>query len=149
MGRISIKGVLVGGIVDIVSSFVFGLPFALYAVIRVYLAHTPQSQIASAITEAIHGNLLVYTAQLLVGLACSTLGGYMAAWLAKHDELLNGGLSAFLCVALGTCTIASGKGSDPRWLEILLLIAGPAAAVLGGDLMRRRRQQRNVSPSIA
>jgi hypothetical protein len=43
-----------------------------------------------------HATPWLYGAQLLVGLACSVLGGYVAAWLAKHDELLNRTLSAFL-----------------------------------------------------
>jgi hypothetical protein len=90
----------------------------------------------------IHGNVPLYVGQLLVGLACSVLGGYVAAWLAKHDELLNGGLSCFLCVALGIYTMASGKDSNALWVQILMLLASPALALFGGDLMRRQRQRR-------
>jgi hypothetical protein len=41
MGKVSIKGVLVGGIVDVVTSVVLGLPFAIYAMSKVDLSHTP------------------------------------------------------------------------------------------------------------
>ena len=145
MNKISVKGVLVGGIVDIVSTVVLGLPFALYTVLKLDLSNIPKKRIESTITVAIHGNVPLYIAQLLVGMACSVLGGYVAAWLAKHDELLNGGLSAFLCVGLGVYTIALGKDSHPHWIQILLLVASPALAILGGYLMRRQRLRRNYS----
>ena len=137
--KFSIKGVLIGGIVDVVASVVFGLPFALYATSKVDLSNTPNAQASAAVTAAIHGNVSLYIGKLLVGLACSALGGYVAAWLAKHNELLNGGLSSVLCVALGTYTVWTGKDSNPHWLQVLLLVASPLLALLGGDLMRRQR----------
>jgi hypothetical protein len=140
--KVSIKAVLIGGVVDVVSSVVLGLPFALYAILKVDLSHTPNARASAAVTAAIHGNVPLYVAQLLVGLACSVLGGYVAAWLAKHDELLNGSLSSVLCVALGIYTISTGKDSNPHWLQVLLLIASPLLALLGGDLMRRLRRSR-------
>jgi uncharacterized membrane protein YfcA len=103
--------VLVGGLVDVAASVLLGLPFAIYATTKVDLYHTPNAQSSTALTAAVRGNVPLYVAQLLVGLACSVLGGYVAAWLAKHDELLNGGLSSFLCVALGIYTMTSGKDS--------------------------------------
>ena len=60
----------------------------------------------------------------------------------KHDELLNGGLSSFLCVAFGIYTMASGKDSNALWVQVLMLLASPALALIGGDLMRRQRQRR-------
>jgi hypothetical protein len=44
MSKVSVKGVLIGGIVDIVTSVVLGLPFALYAMLKVDLSHTPNAQ---------------------------------------------------------------------------------------------------------
>jgi hypothetical protein len=142
MGRVSIKGVMIGGIVDVVTSVIFGLPFAIYETSKVDLSHTPSAQASVALTAAIHKNLPLYIGQLLVGVACSVLGGYVAAWLAKHDELLNGGLSSFLGVALGIYGIASGNDSNVLWVQILLVLACPALALVGGDLMRRQRQRR-------
>jgi hypothetical protein len=146
MGKVSVKGVLVGGIVDVVTSVVLGLPFAIYAMMKVDLSHIPSAQRSSALTTAINGNVPLYVGQLLVGLLCSALGGYVAAWLAKHDELLNGGLSSILCVALGIYTMVSGKDSNAVWVQTLLLLASPALALIGGDLMRRQRQTR-VQPA--
>ena len=142
MGKVSVKGVLIGGIVDVVASVVLGLPFAFYTMSKLDLSNTPKEGIESTVTAAIHGNVPLYVGQLLVGLACSVLGGYVAAWLAKHDELLNGGLSAFLCVALDIYTVASGKDSNTLLVQILLIVASPLMALLGGDLMRRLRRSR-------
>ncbi len=137
--KVSLKGVLIGGIVDVVSSSLMGIPLAVYALSKVDLAHTPKEQLGSAIVAVSHGTPWLYGTQLLVGLACSVLGGYVAAWLAKHDEMLNGTLSAFLCVAIGIYSIASGKDSNAHWVQVLILISAPLCGSLGGYL--RLRQQ--------
>jgi len=141
--KLSLKGVLVGGLVDIAASVLFGLPFAIYEMTKVDLSHTPSAQASTALTHAIRSNVPLYIGQLLVGLACSVLGGYVAAWLAKHDELLNGFFSSFLCVALGIYTMVSGKDSNALWVQMLLLLASPALGLVGGDLMRRLRLRRS------
>ncbi|MGP0018905.1 MAG: hypothetical protein ACLPHP_10085 [Candidatus Sulfotelmatobacter sp.] len=138
--RVSIKGVLIGGIVDVVTSVVLGMPFAIYAMSRIDVSHTPSSQVSTAVTKFVHASPALYAGELFVGLICSVLGGYVAAWLAKRDELLNGGLSSFLCVILGIYAVTTGRDSNPHWLQFLLLSASPLAAVLGGDLMRRVRK---------
>lgn len=45
--------------------------------------------------------------QLLLGALCSVLGGYVAARLAARSELVNGALSAFLCIAFGLYALAT------------------------------------------
>ena len=140
--KVSIKGTLIGGIVDVVSSTILGLPFAIYAMSKIDLAHTPRSQASAAVTDLIHRSPALHFGELLVGLACSVLGGYVAACVTKHDELLNGGLSSWLCTILGIYAIAAGKDSNPHWIQMLLLLASPLAALLGGDLRRRMRQNR-------
>lgn len=141
--KISLKGVLIGGIVDVLSSFLLGLPFGIYAMLKVDLAHTPKEQLGSAIAAVSNAIPWLYGTQLLVGLACSVLGGYVAARLAKHDELLNGALSSFLCVALGIYAITSGKDAHALWVQILMFISSPVCGFLGGYL---RLRQRSVRP---
>ena len=138
--KLSLKGVLIGGVVDIAASVLLGLPFAIYAMAKVDFSHLPDAEAPVALTAAIHKILPLYIGQLLVGMASSVLGGYVAAWLAKHDELLNGGLSSFLGIALGIYAMASGKDSSALWAQILLLLACPVFAIFGGDLKRRQRQ---------
>jgi hypothetical protein len=136
MSRVSVKAVLIGGIVDIVASLVIGLLIALYAMCKFGALTGPSAQ---ATLARVNASVPLRLAQLAVGLLCSLLGGYVAGWVAKHDELLNAGLSAFLCVALGIWVILSGIASDPLWLQVLLLVASPGLAVVGGELRRRHR----------
>lgn len=137
--KISVTGVLIGGIADIVSSSLLGIPFAIYAMSKIDLVQTPKDQLGPAIAAVSHATPWLYGAELLVGLACSVLGGYLAARLAKHDELLNGALSSFLCVAIGIYSIASGKDSHAHWVQLLILISAPACGFFGGYLRARQR----------
>ena len=142
MGRVSVKGVLIGGVVDIVASLILGLLIEIYAMAKFGVLTAPNPQARAALLNA---SVPLRLTQVAVGLLCSLLGGYVSGWVAKHDELLNGGLSAFLCVALGMYLIVSGNASDALWVQLLLLVASPALAVVGGDL--RRRQRRRFVPS--
>ena len=137
--KISLKGILIGGIVDVLSSSIMGIPLAVYAMSKVDLAHTPKEQLGSAIAAVSHATPWLYATQLLLGLACSVLGGYVAAGLAKHDELLNGALSSFLCVAIGIYWMASGRDSHALWLQVLMLISAPVCGFIGGYLRLRQR----------
>jgi len=139
MRAVSIKGVLVGGITDILSSFILGIPIAIYAISQIDRTHIPKDQINSAVAATTRGNIPLYLVELFIGMCCSVLGGYVAAWLAKHDELLNGGLSAFLCISIGVYSIASGKDSHTMHTQVLLLVASPCLGLLGGYLRLRQR----------
>jgi hypothetical protein len=137
--KISPKGMLIGGIVDILSSSFLGIPFAIYAVSKVDKAQLANDHLGSAIAAVSHTRLWLYGAQLLVGISCSVLGGYVAALLAKHDYLLNGAFSSFLCVTIGIYSIASGKNSPhAHWVQILTLISAPLCGFFGGYLRLRR-----------
>jgi hypothetical protein len=125
MARVSIKGVLFGGITDVGLSMILGMPIGIYAGLKVSIAHTPTAQVHSAVLAILH-RPEVYLTELIIGFACSVLGGYVAATLARHDEILNGCLSSILCVLEGIWTIWTGQISDPIWQQLLLLIASPA-----------------------
>lgn len=147
MGRISVKGVLLGGVVDVVTSFLLGIPFAIYAVTKVSVANIPKAQVAAALKAVNQGNALLHFGPVIIGLACSVLGGYIAAWIAKHDELLNGTLSAFLCVGLGIVILSAHVGTEPFWFQLLLSVASPVCALLGGELRRRQTKTRVLMSS--
>lgn len=136
MSRISIKGVLIGAIIDTFSSMFVGILAALIEVIVSHLAKIPR--------EVFHLHGVLDLALVLNGLAFSALGGYVAALLAKHDELLNGGLSSFLCLMISLLFMAKGIDHHPLFVQLLLLAAAPACGVLGGYL---RVHQKNGSRS--
>ena len=137
--KVSIFGVLVGGVVDVVSSVLGGLPFALYSTFRLAPSQRVGPHSSDAVSAAIHGNLPLHSAQLAVGLLCSILGGYVAAAIAKRHERLNGTLSCYLCVGMSIPVMLLGLDKDPLWLQAILLIASPATAFLGGDIRFRQR----------
>jgi hypothetical protein len=145
MSRISVKAILVGGGVDVVTSFLLGIPFVIYGMAKFRPTRTSSGQVPTNLAIAMHADVPLYTSQILVGLACSVLGGYIAARLAKNNELLNAGLSSFLCVSIGIYAISSGKDLDAQWVQILVLIAGPVCAVGGGLLRCLQRPSRHAA----
>ena len=134
MSKVSLKGVTIGAVTDIVATGILAIPLMIYVVVRFDLVQTPRDQATGAITSAIHGSAPLYAVQLLIGLACSSLGCYVAARIARHDELLNGLLSSFLCVALGIYSLASGKAPGSFLVQLLLLFASAAFGMMGGYL---------------
>jgi hypothetical protein len=144
--RVSILGVVIGGVTDVVSSSLLAVPVAIYAMVKYDLLHAPDGP--AAIASPIRSSAWLYGLQLTIGLGCSVLGGYVAAWIAKHDELLNGLLSSFLCTAIGLYSAFLGKDSMAVPVKIFLMIAAAAAALLGGYL---RQSQKRVgrTPDMA
>jgi hypothetical protein len=133
MNKISFKGMLVGGVTDTVATVILTFPLIVY-VITTELNDTLRDPLQVAVVAAIRADPLLYGLQSLIGLACSVLGGYVAARVAKHDELLNGLLASVLPVTLGVYSLATGKDSAPLFLPILLFIASPLCSRLGGHI---------------
>jgi hypothetical protein len=146
--KISVLGVLVGGIVDVVSSVLAGLPFSLYVAFKVDPAQRVGPHASEAVSAVLHASTPLHLVELLLGLLCSVLGGYVAATIAKRHERLNGTLSCYLCVGIGILSMAVGLSKDPHWQQALLLLASPAFAFVGGDLRLRQTASRNVQPAI-
>jgi nitrate/nitrite transporter NarK len=82
-----------------------------------------------------HGFLAAF--QVLAGLFFSAIGGYIASRIAAHDELLNGGLSAILCVVVSSFVVLFGHGN--KLGALIPLLAAPAFGVLGGYLGLRQK----------
>ncbi len=73
-------------------------------------------------------------AEMLIGLGCSVLGGYVAAGQAGHDELLNGASSSALCLLIGILNFGHGLDSGPWVIQAFVFLASPACGLLGGYL---------------
>lgn len=142
--KLSILGIVMGGITDVVSSGILAMPVFIYVMVKHDLLHAPNGP--AAIASFIHSNAWLYGLQLTIGIGCSVLGGYVAAWIATHDEPLNGLLSSFLCVALGFYSLFSGKDSQSVFVQILLLVIAPAFAFLGGYV---RQSQNRIGRALA
>ncbi len=143
MGRISIKGVLIGGIVDIVATNIFGM------LVFMAFALGEWSRLSGTDTHTAAGAVLASPgfgpAAFCAGVLASVLGGYVAARIAKHDELINGALSAYLCVAFGLIGMVTATHGN-RVLELLTLPLSPFLGLVGGylQLALRRRATRQL-----
>ncbi|MDR3419443.1 MAG: hypothetical protein P4L83_24965 [Nevskia sp.] len=96
MTKVSIKAVLLGGITDVVATNIASIPLLMTVMKTIDRAHLSKDQTQAAVIAAIHSSPALFSAQFLVGTACSVLGGYVAAYLARRNELLNGALAAWL-----------------------------------------------------
>ncbi len=143
--RVSIASIVIGGITDVVASSVLALPVVIYVMVKSDVLHSAKG--STTIASSIHSSAWLYGLQLGIGLGCSVLGGYVAAWMAKHDELLNGLLSSFLCTAIGVYSVLSGNDSQSVVVRIFLLAAAPAFALLGGYL-RQTQKRMGGTPGI-
>lgn len=85
---------------------------------------------------------------LLAGVVCGTIGGYVAAWIARRGEqLLHGAGLGALMIALSIASIVNPPpGAPPRWYQLALAVIGPVSALFGAWL-RSRRAMRAALPA--
>jgi len=134
MHRISLKGVVIGNIVDIVSTNIAVLPIMIY----ILISSGPFGDSADSITQVLKASTVFSVSSIILGALCSVLAGYVSARIAKHDEVLNGALSSILCVAGGVYSAFSGSAA----LHLFLLPVGPVLGALGGYLYSRQNPKR-------
>src|SRR5438067_583189 len=104
----------------IVLSMILGVPLVIYAMATAHLGRMPPDQLGKALTASIHARPILYGAQLLIGVACTAFGGYVAAWIAKRDEVLNGLLSSLVCVTLGVLSLVTGIQHETVVMQLVL-----------------------------
>lgn len=134
---VSPKAIVIGGVTDVVLSGLLGIPFALYVMWSNGLLRLPKEQLSQATVSAVHGSAALMTAQIAIGLACSAVGGYVAARVAQASHVLNGVLASWLCVGIGVYTLAFGRGDGAPATHLLMIGATPIAYYLGARLCMR------------
>jgi hypothetical protein len=139
MRRVFIIGILVGGVADVCLTILLGLPVLVYVVLEVHAARVPTDQVRGLTHSAMH-RPQIYLSFLMIGSICSIIGGYISALISKHDELLNGCLSSFLCIVVGILSIMTHSNSDPISRQVCMLIASPMLGSLGGYLRLRQKR---------
>ncbi len=142
MSKVSTPGVAVGGVVDVVASNALSIPLGVYLASKIDLSHVPQQQIPDQMLGLLHANPGLYALQLVIGAACTVLGGYVAALIARRGEVLNGALASFLCIAFGIYAMASGKSNDPAAVQTALIVISPLLGAAGGWLRLKQLQRR-------
>jgi hypothetical protein len=141
MKRISLKGVAIGNIADIISTNVILLPVIVYIVASSTSGSLPDHGAGSS-AEILRGSTPFLVSSSVLGGICSVLGGYVSARIAKHDQVLNGSLSSILCVGSGVYGLISGTAASHSWLHLAYLPLSPALGALGGLLRLRQIARR-------
>ncbi len=130
--KVSKKAVIIGALVNIVGTNIWGVVMITYVVSAYGLSGVPANELKDALTSVIEGSVPLKSLNWIVGGAFSVLGGYVAARIAKQHVLLNAALSSFLCVAFVLYGILSGAASANILLAIFALPVNVFLSWLGG-----------------
>lgn len=147
MRRVSLKGVLIGSVVDTVGSTLGGLALVMVVAASPAVAALPADGRGQVIHDLIVQRPALYLTGFLIGTVCSIIGGYVAARIAGRDEILNGALSSFLCIGLGIYELVQPAGGQTPLIHILEFVASPTLGALGGYL-RDLQRGRGATPAL-
>ena len=128
--KISFKGVIIGAIVDIVGTNIWGIVAAVYLSSKYQLYSLPTAEQMPRLHDLLVQDPVVVVLNMFIGGGFTVVGGYIAARIANHDELLNGTLASFLCVIFALLAIGS---SSILWV-IVGVIVNPILGFAGGYL---------------
>jgi hypothetical protein len=142
---LSLKGIVLGGITDIVATNIVAFPIVIVAALQADAVNLPKEEQTRAVIDTLQGTPSLFVTQLVLGALCSVLGGYVAARIAKRSPLLNGALSAFLCVGFGLYSLVARADALGPWSHPGFLLLSPALGAMGGWLWQRRRQSKDTT----
>jgi hypothetical protein len=147
MRNLSIKGTVIGAVVDVLLSFVLGAVLTIYVIATHSLSSASAEQLGNSVITAIDQNWMLYSVKLLIGFGCSVLGGYVAARLSRESLLVNGALASWLCVGLGIYSLLSGTAVGSTFNLYGSIALTLLCYLLGASLRKLSlRSQRSVMP---
>jgi hypothetical protein len=122
MSKISIKGALLGAGAYIVLDYCLDYLLGYYG-----------APLLGAISNR-DPHLVLMIVGMLAGPLIVVIGGFLAAWLAGHNEVLNGCISSLLVAGLiAVESLVLGLGRHPSQ-TIVYGASGPAFGLFGGCL---------------
>jgi len=133
MRGISILAIFVGAASDLVLTIVLSALLEIWVYASTDISHLPREQAQAALAAAMTGPSAPHIAQLFLGFACSVLGGFIAAALARERYLLNSVLAGVLITLLNVFLLVRGVTSYSP-LELGLIALAFACYPLGGAL---------------
>ncbi len=139
--KFSFKGIILGALVDVGGSNVWGIIAVTYIVMHYQMYRLPAAQMSSKMQYFLLHDSLIFTLNLIIGSAFSVLGGYVAARIAKQNKLLNATLSSFLCEISSLSAI--GSPLAPLWTVLVSLIANPLLNLAGGYIRLWEEKKKN------
>ncbi|MBD3392824.1 MAG: hypothetical protein GF418_12025 [Chitinivibrionales bacterium] len=134
MKELSPKAIALGVVVDIVGSILLGLIGSMIMFARLSARGLSRDAIMAQLSTV--GNNTLYTAfVVIVGFGMTAVGGYVAAWVARHNHLLNAAFVGGAAVVLGLFLDVGG----PQWYRVMALLLPIPSAALGGYVYLRVR----------
>lgn len=131
--KLSIKAIVFGTAVDVGGSFVVALVSVVAAGAILVAQGVPQDQLEARLQE----DTGFVISSLVIGLAFSALGGFIAARVAKYRELAHGAATAVVALGLAVLTLAAAK-TPPPWYEVLSYVLILPATLFGAHVAKRR-----------
>lgn len=142
--RFRILAVFVGWFVDVVSSNVGGVVLGIvWGIFQI-----AQGANWAQFQQSLSSSTGLFVGGLLIGVCGSVLGGFVAAWMAKHRELQHALATGVLSLLTGIAMMSLNSFSpipisQPAWISVLAFAVTVPAALFGGWL-RCRIARRNL-----
>ncbi len=138
--KLNIKAIIVGWLVDTLGSIIAGIFIGIAAGVIMMAKGIAPEQIA----EELSNSTAIQNISLFVGLSFTFLGGYIAAFIAKADELKHALIVGILSLIISLLFTAA-QTTDPIWY--LISFFGIPFAVLGGYLRKiTKKELRDEKP---
>ena len=132
MGKLSLPGIAVGNIFQIVIGTLLRLGLAAAFVYARDGHFSGREQMASASASETY----VLVAEIATFLVL-ILSGYIAAFIAKQYELQNGTHAAFLYVAQSIHVLRTGHSMHSLGVQLINVVFPPFFCLLGGYIRKR------------
>lgn len=137
--KLNIKAVVIGWLVDTAGSFIVGIFIGVVAgIILASKGLTPEQ-----IVEELSNSIVFQNISLFTGFSFTFIGGYIAAYIAKADELKHALIVGILSLITSLLFIPTISAEEPIWLLISLFVI--PFALLGGYL--RKITKKDAKPA--
>lgn len=133
--KLNIKAIFIGWLVDTVGTVIAG--FIIGIIAAVFLAAKGLG--ADQIAEELSNSAAVQKSSLFMGFTLTFIGGYVAALIAKEDEIKHAVLVGVLSLVSSLVITAAMKQQDPMLYLISLFVI--PFAVLGGYLRKTTKKE--------
>jgi hypothetical protein len=140
MGKIKIKAISFGVLVDILGSLVTAL--LLFFIAAPFMSQRISSPSEFAVmTNILQKNPYFMAIAIFIGLLWSCAGGFATGSLAKGHEILNSICAGLVLIILGVVFYVFFPSPYPIWINLLFLILTITAVIYGGFLSLRHPEK--------
>ena len=130
MYSISIKGIVLGSLFDLITTFAFVF------LLGIFLAISHGGDAEATMLAANSAEWMAIT--FVVTSVLTVVAGYLAAWIAGRGELVNGTLSAVFTIAIMLPMTIGQLTPWPMAIVVIAFLVTPLLGLLGGYLRSRQ-----------